>query len=389
MLRYGVIGLGGRIDGMLSWNLMEGYGEFKVTAVADPNTEGTKKKIEALPNIYDQNARIYENADDMLEHEELDGVFVGTRCSLHTDMAIKVIKKGIPLFLEKPVCTSLENVVQLNRAREKYNPKAIVSFPLRTSLLSRTAKEIIDSGKIGTVEQVQAYNDVPYGRVYYRNWYRDVNETGGLWLQKATHDIDLINYILGAVPEKLCAMSSTQIFKGNMPDNIKCTDCERRESCPESDLKIRRVYKDETSGDYCSFSSMQKNQDSGSVLMKYASGMHAMYSQNFFARFKAGRRGGRYYGYKGTLELDLTEGEIRVMMHTCNRVDTYKFDGIKDPHFGGDTYLQEMFFDMCSGKQVEGTLKEGIESALICLCARESCAEEKFVRVPKLSELTV
>ena len=41
------------------------------------------------------------HADKMLDEVCPDGVIVGTRCSLHVEMALKVIKRKIPLFLEK------------------------------------------------------------------------------------------------------------------------------------------------------------------------------------------------------------------------------------------------------------------------------------------------
>ena len=39
----------------------------------------------------------------MLEREVLDGVMVGTRCSAHAALAAMVIRRGIPMFLEKRV----------------------------------------------------------------------------------------------------------------------------------------------------------------------------------------------------------------------------------------------------------------------------------------------
>ena len=89
------------------------------------------------------------------------------------------------------------------------NTKTVVSFPLRTSAILLKVKELIDSGKIGTVEHVQAYNNVPYGRGYYHKWYRLESETGGQWLQKATHDLDYINLLLGGLrPIRLCAVKT-------------------------------------------------------------------------------------------------------------------------------------------------------------------------------------
>ena len=58
----------------------------------------------------------------------------------------------------------------------------VVSFPLRTTPLFTTALEVVRSGRLGTVNQIQANNNVPYGGVYYGLWYRNYDDTGGLWL---------------------------------------------------------------------------------------------------------------------------------------------------------------------------------------------------------------
>ena len=61
------------------------------------------------------------------------------------------------------------------------------------------------------MEHVQAWNNVPYGWCYYQSWYRDENETQGLFLQKATHDFDYINYLVEKRPVMVCAMNLSLI----------------------------------------------------------------------------------------------------------------------------------------------------------------------------------
>ena len=56
------------------------------------------------------------------------------------------------------------------------------------------------------------------------------------------------------------------------------------------------------------------NEDSGSAIVRYQSGMHVNYSQNFFARRAAQARGATLLGYKGTLQFDFYTGELRVIM---------------------------------------------------------------------------
>lgn len=381
-LKIGVIGLGGRIDGFLKWCFVDEVEDFAVTAITDINIEQTQNRIKESPKVYDQSARIYTDADEMLDNEELDGVFVGTRAPLHVEMAVKVMKRGIPLFLEKPVAIEYEDLIKLNEARKKYNPKCLVSFPLRESPMTKTAKEIIESGRLGKIEHVQAYNDIPYGRVYVHTQYRNPKDSGGLWLEKASHDLDVINYLMGEKADKLCAMQTHNIFRGDKPIELKCAECPDRMKCPESDYTVKNIYRDDVIGDLCSFSKENHVEDCGTAIIKYKSGAHAMYAQNTFARFAAGRRGGRYYGYKGTLEIDLNAHEITIMMHDFDRTEKYKFDGIKDPHNGGDQILAKKFAAMMRGEKIESTLLDGIESAMLGVIARESCEKEEYIKVP-------
>ena len=383
MIKLGVIGLGLRIQGMIPI-FCEYSDEFCVAAIADPAYDKVKEEVEKASCGYDKDVRFYDNADEMLAKEELDGIIIGTRCSLHTEMAIKAMEKNIPLFLEKPVCTNADDLKRLVEANKKYNPRVVVSFPLRFSALSVFAKELIDSGKIGEVLQVDAYNDVPYGRVYFQNWYRDESITGGLWLQKATHDFDYLNYILDDSVEEVFARYNKTLFKGDMPAGLKCEDCEKKNTCPEGPFVVSKKYMDSRGGPYCCFAEDTGNEDCGSALVKYKKGTIMSYSQNFFARHKAARRGARFYGYKGTLEFDWYKESVKVYMHTSPRVEEYKFEDKGNSHFGGDLKLAEAFYDMIKGNNTQSFLIDGIKSAQTCLAAKKSSETKKNVIIEEL-----
>ncbi|MBR5505074.1 MAG: Gfo/Idh/MocA family oxidoreductase [Clostridia bacterium] len=383
MFRLGVIGLGNRIYGGVLSALYERSKDWKVTAVCDIDVDSVKQKIADKPQYFSDDVKTYTDADEILANEQFDGIVIGTRCSTHTDIAIKAMAKKVPIFLEKPVCTNMEDLHRLNEARKKYNPQVLVSFPLRYTDLAILTKEIIDSGRIGEVLQVDAYNDVPYGRVYYHSWYRDENETGGLWLQKATHDFDYLNYILGDSVEEIFAHYVRKLFKGDVPAGMTCDLCEKAGTCPESPDMVKNIYRDESFGPYCCFAEDTGNEDCGSALLKRKSGAIVTYSQNFFARHEAARRGARFYGYKGTVEFDWYKGEVKVYMHTAPRVETYTYkdDGT---HFGGDTKMAKEYLQMLNGESNVSYLKDGIESALICMMAKESCETGKNMKVMEL-----
>jgi predicted dehydrogenase len=402
MLNIGIIGYGVRID-MLMDDLFALPYEVRIKAITDTNHErvralmkkdGSKEtmhqmeidKIDGLMRKCEMNPdtiTFYTDADEMLDKEQLDGVIVGTNCTTHAYFAKNVLNRNLPLFLEKPVATSMEDLRILAECEATATAPTVVSFPLRVSPLVQEVKRILDANIIGKVEHVQAFNDVTYGFVYFHDWYRDESVSNGLFLQKATHDIDIINYLLGEQPIKVCAMKSKQIFKGDMPAGLRCSNCERWETCMESTYNIINVRNDTPRSDYCSFAVDTGNEDSGSMIVKYESGMHVMYSQNFFARKGAGRRGARLYGYKGTVEFDFLTSEIKVFDHMSDKVTTVCLNDQNSHHGGGDRVLMRNFVHLMQGRTTESVapLKDGIRSTLVCMQAKASSVSDQFYSV--------
>ncbi|MGL4737064.1 MAG: Gfo/Idh/MocA family protein [Cellulosilyticaceae bacterium] len=379
-MNIGVIGFGLRAEYVLL-NFNQYEMGVNLTCVCDPQVEAAKERINRIGYNADE-VRFYDDVDEMLTAENLDGIVVGTPCASHTDIAIQVMKYNIPMFLEKPVAISLDQIQRLQEASTTYTAEAVVSFPLRVTPICKKVKEIIDSGKLGRIEHVEAVNNVNYGRVYYHNWYRDDSLTGGLFLQKSTHDLDYINYLLGIKPVAICAMESKQVFKGDKEPGVTCNTCDEYKTCPESPFKIRHDYQDATDGEGCAFAKDTGNHDSASILTRYETGMHTVYTQNFVVRKAAGKRGARLIGYKGTLEFDFNTAVIKVYSHVSGVVETYEMNTQGLNHFGGDRALCENFVEVMKGTgKSEAPLSAGITSALMCLYARESATTDKFYKI--------
>lgn len=381
MANVGIIGMGERASWIAKLLLQYEQG-VQIQAITDVDPQRAKLKAEAR-GLDTQNVKFYTDADQMLDSEQLDGIIIGTRCSLHTTMAVKVLKRNLALFLEKPVSTSMADWQRLEQARTLSKSEVVVSFPLRVSAMVTMAKEIVQSDKLGTVEHVQAVNNVPYGYDYYHTWYRDEEETGGLFLQKATHDFDYINHLLDIRPVQICAMKSKQIFKGNHPEGLCCVNCDEFHTCPEGPY-VKKHFRGEAlvENSLCCFGVDTGNEDSGSAIIQYETGMHVSYSQNFFARKKAAARGARLLGYKGTLEFDWYTNQLKVFMHHTSRVEKYEIS-TEDGHGGGDEVLALNFIHVMKGTETSvAPLEAGLLSALMCLGAKESAENNMFITLP-------
>ncbi len=82
MLKLGVIGCGKRASRIVK--LLTDSGEVELTAITDKR-EDELKKLVSEQGFTD--VRYYEDAEEMLKNEQLDGVIIGSRCSTHTDFA--------------------------------------------------------------------------------------------------------------------------------------------------------------------------------------------------------------------------------------------------------------------------------------------------------------
>ena len=73
------------------------------------------------------------------------------------------------------------------------------------------------SGEIGRVVSVDFawYLDVYHGADYFRRWHAYKNGGGSLWVHKATHHFDLVNWWLGADPVEVVANGQLQVYGKN------------------------------------------------------------------------------------------------------------------------------------------------------------------------------
>ena len=360
--------------GLRSRTMMKAFDAIEadicVSALADPRAEQIRAETAHDARFADTIS--VENADALLRLGGLDGVFVGTRCSLHADLAAKVLDSGIPLYLEKPVCINETQYESLKAAATGKTDRAVVSFPLRVSPLVREMKRIMDSGLLGKLTMVQAVNNVPYGSVYYHSWYRDPQETGGLFLQKATHDVDYIAYLTGETPVDAFARTAKLHYKGNKPAGLHCPDCAEYRTCRESSYVVKHILKEEVTGDACCFAVDTGNEDGASAIFTLPSGAIVSYSQNFVAKKGAARRGCRLIGTDASVEFDFYTGEIREDRYDLPQTVTHTFQSGAHSHFGGDEALALEFMGLMNGKKPESDLLAGLNSAAVCLAAKRS-----------------
>ena len=385
MVRLGIVGNGSRVSGFVQNCLRpEASEEVRVVGVVDPDVDGARSRLVGE----DREARFFDSLDEMARGCSLDGLLIGTRCNLHTPYAVKAAGYDIPLFLEKPVAIDMNQAIELEEAFESRGGSVLVSFPLRVSPLCAMIRQLIEEGAVGRCEHVLATNYVPYATIYWEQGYRDYEVTGGLFLQKATHDFDYLMYLTGSSISRVAATAHYgRVFSGDKPDDLACSACDEAGDCPESPGNRRRNLSGGTLSDHrCVFSTGKENEDASSALIEFADGTHGVYTQVFISRRDAARRGAVVSGYHGTIDMDWYRNDIRRTRHHEPFSDTIAApEGMS--HFGGDAELARSFLAMMqSGAQSPAGISEGLRSVYACLAARESARERSFVEVRQVGQ---
>ena len=379
MKKIGFIGYGLRSETMM--RAFRGIAApIEVAAIADPAWQTIQPKLQQDPLF--SHTRFYADAEEMLAQEKLDGIFIGTRCNLHSELAAPVIRQGIPVFLEKPICISPDQYKLLLDTPKQMWDRVTVSFPLRYTIIVQQMKHLVESGVLGDIVTVQAINNVPYGNVYYHSWYRDSSLTGGLFLQKATHDLDYICYVLGKHPTSVTAVTSKMYFRGDKPAGSRCEDCADAHTCKESSFYVKHYLKEEPSGEFCCFAQDTGNEDVGAALFTCPDGTIISYHQTFLVKNQAGRRGARFIGTKASAEFDFYTAELRVDYYDSKHTAVHKFtypEGLA--HFGGDEELAKAFLSVMEGTPSGSDLAQGMYSAAACLAAKASAESHQPVAI--------
>ncbi|MBQ9770982.1 MAG: Gfo/Idh/MocA family oxidoreductase [Lentisphaeria bacterium] len=403
MIRIGVVGCGLQAATIASYVGVYND-EYEVVAVADVNLENAKSRLAEKKVCVSESCRFFNNVDEFIAAApEVDGIIIGTFCTYHTETACKLEKLGVPLYIEKPVAINLEQLMQLYNTFKNSRTPIEVSLPMRMCALTQKAKALIDSGAIGPVHQAVGYEDTP-GEIYFSTWFRDFEKTGGMFLQKAVHDIDYLFYLTGSIPTEVCAMRAKTYYQGDKPYDMTCRECPDQATCPEGPVaQFREMGRYNSVAEAVNACSLRMNpdgkvgtkrlcvfskdiaiEDIGECIFRMESGAHVTHTQNFIARGHACRRGARFCGSNGTLEIDFNNGTLAVSSHRNSSQEKYQVDPGKLSHYGGDKELIYDFIQcMKTGKRARTDLitGNGVMSTLACICARESADSAKFVKI--------
>jgi predicted dehydrogenase len=400
--RYALVGTGIRGSTMWGRGLVSRYADvLEFVGLCDVNP----LRVEGVRNSLGVSCPTFTSLDDMLAQAKPDVLMVTTVDATHSECIVKALERGVDVITEKPMVIDEAQCRAVLDAEKRSGRNIVVTFNYRYAPKHQKIKELLASGAIGKVASVDFswYLDTSHGADYFRRWHRLKEKGGSLWVHKATHHFDLVNWWLDADPVEVSALGALNHYGSKGPfRHTNCRSCPHKSTCAfhwdiTRDARLVALYVDcEKADGYlrdgCVFREDVNVADTMNAVVRYSNGVNMSYSLNTFMPFEGYRLA--FNGTAGRLEVrdferqpweQAEETEIHVTRNFGKR-EKVEVANAEGGHGGGDDRLRDLIFRgiaVPEHMRLPGS-RAGAMSCLTGIAARKSAETQRPV---KLSEL--
>ncbi len=149
----------------------------------------------------------YRDLAAMLARNRPDGAILATPNHLHLSDGLACLGADIPVLIEKPVASDTSSARLLVEAAEQTGIPLLVGHHRRHNPLIAAAKQVLASGRIGTIVAVHAMFWLFKPDDYFAAEWRRLPGAGPLFVN-LVHDIDLLRHLCGEIVSVQALQSS-------------------------------------------------------------------------------------------------------------------------------------------------------------------------------------
>ena len=210
-LRLGVIGCTSR--GSLADNAHKPDDGVRIVAGADIYPDARELFLKRYEEKFQWKPNVYEDYKEMIEKENLDGVFVTAPDFLHEEMGVFALEHKVPVYMEKPLAITLAGADRILEAAYRNRTKLVVGHNMRYMDFTRKMKQLIDAGEIGEVKTIWCRHFICYGGdAYFKDWHAVERYANTMLLQKGAHDIDIIHWLANGYSTRVHGMGNLTVY---------------------------------------------------------------------------------------------------------------------------------------------------------------------------------
>ncbi|MDR1200433.1 MAG: Gfo/Idh/MocA family oxidoreductase [Tannerellaceae bacterium] len=403
--RVALIGTGSRGCGMWGSDLVKEYPDYiEFVGLCDKNPG----RLETGKHLIGVSCPTYTDFEKMMSETKPDLLIVTTMDATHHEFIIRGLELGADVITEKPLTTDEKKVQAILDAEKKTGKKCRITFNYRYSPHRAKIWELLKAGEIGELTSVDFhwYLDTSHGADYFRRWHRLVECSGSLWVHKASHHFDLLNWWIDSDPESVYALGELNFYGKNGKYRAEnCRSCPHTKTCNfyfdiAKDNYYKQLYVDNEKydgylRDGCVFKNDVNIFDKMAATIRYKNGVQVSYSLTAYSPYEGYRIA--FNGTKGRLDAwvqeshpvsDANYDEI-VLFKNFSKREYIQVPFGTSGHGGGDKLLKDQIFLPDTPdpfKQCAGT-RDGALACLVGIAARNSIASGKPVDIAELTTL--
>ena len=147
--------------------------------------------------------RVYDRAADLIADPGIDAVYVATPPATHLEIALLAAAAGKPCLVEKPMAMNHAECAAMMDAFRARGVPLWIAYYRRALPRFVAVRETLQAGTIGTVTSVHVQVTEPLATgAVLSNWRFDpAIAGGGLFLDLASHCVDLLDFFSGPITD--------------------------------------------------------------------------------------------------------------------------------------------------------------------------------------------
>ena len=211
-MRVGIIGYG--VVGKTRYNSILKNTSFKVTSISE---NSSLARVEIPENI-----EVFEDYKSLIEHSNVDIVFISLPNKFAADATILSLQKGLHVFCEKPPAKTLAELTEVCLISEQYpDLKLMYGFNHRFHHSVEHAKLIIQENSLGRLINMRGvYGKSQMISFNQSDWRTRREESGGgILLDQGIHMLDLMRYLSGEDFSEIFSFIDNAFWNFDVEDN--------------------------------------------------------------------------------------------------------------------------------------------------------------------------
>ena len=322
---------------------------------------------------------------------------------MHREHAVRALQSGRKVFLDKPMAHKLDEAVSIRKEELKTQNPLFIGFTRRYENTWLKTYELMKEGAIGDLKMILVKDVLPY-HIYFHDWHRRMEWSGGVVADKISHLFDACNWFAQSDAKLLSAFGGRAVFQPEENPPLRCSVCDR--DCPYRVVSAADESRPDMMTDFSSSREKEKElekihdncvwlpgadiNDHGTINLCYTNGIKASIFWSVFGPDSDDQEVFELVGNRGKIVLTRQIGEILVISDYGKKQEKIiiKSDAFDKTHFGADHQLILELDSFLKGAPPVVSGLEGLASSRLVEAAHRSIDNDgKLIHMKDIADV--